>query len=397
MSGALLRRTAGRPEDRPTPRPAPWIGCAASTGPRRSQGPWRYSHGTTRRIPDARDAPGTTGAVRRPEPGGLVGVRRPIRRKISAGACVGGSRMPTRRTDSDRAPEAGAADEGLHLRPGTQLPGVVEDGDPPCLAGFRRGTTDGPAGTGGEEAGKLLDSIAARDDLSRELEGLFDLELLEAAMRRVRLRAAPHTWMAFSMTALEGIPARGRPPAGHEDRPRLRGPQHHPAAIAGGVSEIGVGGGGPMTIGADPHEDGPVEWDDVHARLPLARDPGTVPRRHAQGPRGGRPLRARRGMPFVPGELERLVEGTAPATLPRGGGAGRGPAFRHELEADHLRPGLAPPPGSCRVPRSAVSAPSRNDPAHAGGVRSRAMRSSASWAGAPWASCTRPGSSASGG
>ena len=26
-------------------------------------------------------------------------------------------------------------------------------------------------------------------------------------MRRVRLLAAPHTWMAFSMTALEGIPA----------------------------------------------------------------------------------------------------------------------------------------------------------------------------------------------
>jgi RNA polymerase sigma factor (sigma-70 family) len=55
--------------------------------------------------------------------------------------------------------------------------------------------------------GDRLDSVAAREDLSRELERLFDLDLLETAMQRVRLRAAPHTWMAFSMTAVEGIPA----------------------------------------------------------------------------------------------------------------------------------------------------------------------------------------------
>jgi RNA polymerase sigma factor (sigma-70 family) len=61
--------------------------------------------------------------------------------------------------------------------------------------------------TGGDLADDRLDSITARDDLSCELEGLFDLELLETAMQRVRLRAAPHTWMAFSMTAVEGIPA----------------------------------------------------------------------------------------------------------------------------------------------------------------------------------------------
>jgi RNA polymerase sigma-70 factor (ECF subfamily) len=52
-----------------------------------------------------------------------------------------------------------------------------------------------------------LASITARDDLSGQLERLFDLDLLEMAMQRVRLRAAPHTWMAFSMTAVEGIPA----------------------------------------------------------------------------------------------------------------------------------------------------------------------------------------------
>jgi RNA polymerase sigma-70 factor (ECF subfamily) len=55
--------------------------------------------------------------------------------------------------------------------------------------------------------GDRLDSVAAREDLARELERLFDLDMLETAMQRVRLRAAPHTWMAFSMTAVEGIPA----------------------------------------------------------------------------------------------------------------------------------------------------------------------------------------------
>jgi RNA polymerase sigma-70 factor (ECF subfamily) len=60
---------------------------------------------------------------------------------------------------------------------------------------------------GGGPDEERLDSVAARDDLSQELERLFDLELLGMAMQRVRLRAAPHSWMAFSMTAVEGIPA----------------------------------------------------------------------------------------------------------------------------------------------------------------------------------------------
>jgi RNA polymerase sigma-70 factor (ECF subfamily) len=64
-----------------------------------------------------------------------------------------------------------------------------------------------PLATGGDDARERLDSVTARDDLSRDLENLFDLELLETAMQRVRLRAAPHTWLAFSMTALEGAPA----------------------------------------------------------------------------------------------------------------------------------------------------------------------------------------------
>ena len=50
---------------------------------------------------------------------------------------------------------------------------------------------------GGDVAKERLDSIAARDDLSHELEATFDLELMETAMQRVRLRAAPRTWRAF--------------------------------------------------------------------------------------------------------------------------------------------------------------------------------------------------------
>ena len=60
---------------------------------------------------------------------------------------------------------------------------------------------------GGDGHSEQLESLTARDDLSRRVEELFDLELLEAAMRRVRLRAAPHTWHAFSLTAVEGVPA----------------------------------------------------------------------------------------------------------------------------------------------------------------------------------------------
>jgi RNA polymerase sigma-70 factor (ECF subfamily) len=59
-------------------------------------------------------------------------------------------------------------------------------------------------GAGGDLAAERLDSIAARDDLSCSLEGVFDLEILEIAIQRVRLRAATHTWTAFSMTAIEG-------------------------------------------------------------------------------------------------------------------------------------------------------------------------------------------------
>ena len=53
---------------------------------------------------------------------------------------------------------------------------------------------------------ELMLSLEAREDLAEKLEQAFDLELLEAAKVRVRLRVAPHTWEAFRLIALEGLP-----------------------------------------------------------------------------------------------------------------------------------------------------------------------------------------------
>lgn len=48
-------------------------------------------------------------------------------------------------------------------------------------------------------------TIEAREDLAKRLEEAFDLELLEAAELRVRLRVAPHTWEAFRLMAFDGV------------------------------------------------------------------------------------------------------------------------------------------------------------------------------------------------
>jgi RNA polymerase sigma-70 factor (ECF subfamily) len=51
-----------------------------------------------------------------------------------------------------------------------------------------------------------LQSAEAREDLIEKLADAFDHELLEAAKVQVRLRVAPHTWEAFRLVALEGLP-----------------------------------------------------------------------------------------------------------------------------------------------------------------------------------------------
>lgn len=60
--------------------------------------------------------------------------------------------------------------------------------------------------TGDSQVEELMLSLEAREDLARKLEEAFDLELLEAAKVRVRLRVAPHTWEAFRLMALAGLP-----------------------------------------------------------------------------------------------------------------------------------------------------------------------------------------------
>lgn len=60
--------------------------------------------------------------------------------------------------------------------------------------------------TGDSQIQDLMLSVEAREDLAQKLEEAFDLELLEAAKVRVRLRVAPHTWEAFRLMALEGLP-----------------------------------------------------------------------------------------------------------------------------------------------------------------------------------------------
>ena len=59
-------------------------------------------------------------------------------------------------------------------------------------------------GTGDGELAPRLQSIEARDDLAARLEEEFDRELLDLAMLRVAQRVEPHTWQAFTLTALGG-------------------------------------------------------------------------------------------------------------------------------------------------------------------------------------------------
>ena len=59
-------------------------------------------------------------------------------------------------------------------------------------------------GTGDADAPTRLQSVEARDDLAARLEEEFDRELLDLAMLRVAQRVEPHTWQAFTLTALDG-------------------------------------------------------------------------------------------------------------------------------------------------------------------------------------------------
>jgi RNA polymerase sigma-70 factor (ECF subfamily) len=60
-------------------------------------------------------------------------------------------------------------------------------------------------GTGDSDVWQGLQSVEARTDLEKQLEEVFDREVLEEAMARVRQRVAPHTWEAFRLLTFEGL------------------------------------------------------------------------------------------------------------------------------------------------------------------------------------------------
>jgi RNA polymerase sigma-70 factor (ECF subfamily) len=66
----------------------------------------------------------------------------------------------------------------------------------------RRAWGDG-AGT---DAPERLESVEAREDLLTALADAFDLEVLEEARARVRLKVSPRDWLIFQSLAVEGRP-----------------------------------------------------------------------------------------------------------------------------------------------------------------------------------------------
>jgi RNA polymerase sigma-70 factor (ECF subfamily) len=60
-------------------------------------------------------------------------------------------------------------------------------------------------GTGDSDVLERLNSVEARDNLEQQLQEVFDREVLEEAMARVRSRVAPHTWEAFRLLTFEGL------------------------------------------------------------------------------------------------------------------------------------------------------------------------------------------------
>jgi len=74
-----------------------------------------------------------------------------------------------------------------------------------ALSDYHESRQRGAAGTGDSRILDVLNNVEAREGLLAELDRQFDLELLEAAAARVRLRVEPQTWDAFRLTALEGV------------------------------------------------------------------------------------------------------------------------------------------------------------------------------------------------
>jgi RNA polymerase sigma factor (sigma-70 family) len=70
---------------------------------------------------------------------------------------------------------------------------------------FVEGRQQPGRGSGDSDVQALLHTVAARDELVQQLEEQFDHELLQEAVRRVRLRVEPRTWEAFQLVAITGL------------------------------------------------------------------------------------------------------------------------------------------------------------------------------------------------
>ena len=60
-------------------------------------------------------------------------------------------------------------------------------------------------GSGDTSVLEQLQSVEARADLAARVEATFDRELLEMALLRARGRVAENTWLAFKLSALDGV------------------------------------------------------------------------------------------------------------------------------------------------------------------------------------------------
>ncbi|WP_339748601.1 sigma-70 family RNA polymerase sigma factor [uncultured Rubinisphaera sp.] len=71
---------------------------------------------------------------------------------------------------------------------------------------YCKGLKNENRGEGGSEILLRLAQLEATEDLSQRLNETFDLELAEEAMSRVRTRVSTDRWMAWHLTAREGLP-----------------------------------------------------------------------------------------------------------------------------------------------------------------------------------------------
>jgi RNA polymerase sigma factor (sigma-70 family) len=74
-----------------------------------------------------------------------------------------------------------------------------------ALSDFWTARKAGDLGTGDAAFLEWAGTLEAREDLAARLEEEYDLEILEEAMARVRLRVPPLRWEAFRLMALEGL------------------------------------------------------------------------------------------------------------------------------------------------------------------------------------------------